>query len=65
MGTSSSKFCKYIKRGDETAAVRLLNNSAELRKALDPNTIYKGINSVDTPLHYVCRHGMLLLIRYE
>jgi hypothetical protein len=65
MGTASSKFCKYIKHGDEAAAVHLLNSSSELRRALDPNATYKGIHNCDTPLHCVSRHGLTSLVRYN
>jgi len=64
MGTASSKFCKYIKHGNEAAAVQLINSCSELHKAIDPNASYKGLHNNDTPLHCVCRHAMKSLVRY-
>ena len=41
MGSSSSKFKKYLQHGDEYAAMQVYQSSPELRRDLDPN----------------CRHG--------
>ena len=42
MGSSSSKFKKYLQHGDEYAAMQVYQSSPELRRDLDPN----------------CRHGV-------
>ncbi|KAL3854879.1 hypothetical protein ACJMK2_014115 [Sinanodonta woodiana] len=63
MGSSSSKFRKYLQNGDEVAAMNLYNNQSDLRKALDPNCSYGDSHQHETPLHYAARHGMKSLIR--
>ena len=40
MGSSSSKFKKYLLHGDEYAAMQVYQTSSELRRALDPNHSY-------------------------
>ena len=40
MGSSSSKFKKYLLHGDEYAAMQVYQSSNELRRALDPNHSY-------------------------
>ena len=63
MGSSSSKFRKYLQNGDEYAALHLFNNNSELRKGLDPNLSYGEAHSHDTPMHYAARHAMKALLR--
>ena len=38
MGSSSSKFKKYLQHGDEYAAMQVYQTSPELRRDLDPNS---------------------------
>ena len=38
MGSSSSKFKKYLQHGDEYAAMQVYQSSPELRRDLDPNS---------------------------
>eukprot|EP00090_Calanus_glacialis_P032991 TRINITY_DN54679_c0_g1_i1.p1 TRINITY_DN54679_c0_g1~~TRINITY_DN54679_c0_g1_i1.p1 ORF type:complete len:102 (+),score=23.68 TRINITY_DN54679_c0_g1_i1:45-350(+) len=63
MGSSSSKFKKYLQHGDEFAAMQVYQGSGELRRQLDPNTSYGEAHQHNTPLHYAARHGMKHLIR--
>ena len=63
MGSSSSKFKKYLLHGDEYAAMQVYQTSNELRRALDPNHSYGDQHFHNTPLHYAARHGMKHLIR--
>ena len=37
MGSSSSKFKKYLQHGDEYAAMQVYQSSPDLRRDLDPN----------------------------
>jgi len=64
MGSSSSKFRKYIQSGDEYAAIHLYSSSSDLRKALDPSLSYGDNYSHDTPMHMVARHAMKSLLRF-
>lgn len=63
MGSSSSKFKKYLQHGDEYAAMQVYQSSSDLRKALQPNFSYGDHHNHNTPLHYASRHGMKHLIR--
>ena len=63
MGSSSSKFKKYLQHGDEYAAMQVYQSSNELRKGLDPNFSYGDNHGHNTPLHYAAKHGMKHLIR--
>lgn len=63
MGSSSSKFKKYLQHGDEYAAMQVYQSSSELRKALRPSFSYGDHHHHNTPLHYAARHGMKHLIR--
>jgi ankyrin repeat/IBR domain-containing protein 1 len=63
MGSSSSKFKKYLQHGDEYAAMQVYQSSPELRRGLEPNYSYGDHHAHNTPLHYASRHGMKHLIR--
>ena len=63
MGSSSSKFKKYLQHGDEYAAMQVYQNSAELRRSLQPNCSYGDHHHHNTPMHYAAKHGMKHLIR--
>ncbi|KAK5648628.1 hypothetical protein RI129_003520 [Pyrocoelia pectoralis] len=63
MGSSSSKFKKYLQHGDEFAAMQIYQNSPELRKNLDPNLSYGENHNHNTALHYAAKHGMKHLLR--
>lgn len=63
MGSSSSKFKKYLQHGDEFAAMQVFQGSPELRKNLDPNLSYGEHHSHNTALHYAAKHGMKHLLR--
>ena len=63
MGSSSSKFKKYLQHGDEYAAMQVYQSSPELRRDLDPNCSYGEHHAHNTALHYASRHGMKHLIR--
>jgi ankyrin repeat/IBR domain-containing protein 1 len=63
MGSSSSKFKKYLQHGDEFAAMQVYQGSGELQRELEPNTSYGEAHHHNTPLHYAARHGMKHLIR--
>ncbi|XP_064598005.1 ankyrin repeat and IBR domain-containing protein 1-like [Liolophura sinensis] len=63
MGSASSKFRKHLQNGDEVAALHLYNNSADLRKGMDPSSSYGDSHQHETPLHYAARHGMKSLLR--
>ena len=63
MGSSSSKFKKYLQHGDEYAAMQVYQSSSELRKALQPNYSYGDHHNHNTPLHYAAKHAMKHLIR--
>ncbi|KAB0801262.1 hypothetical protein PPYR_02047 [Photinus pyralis] len=63
MGSSSSKFKKYLQHGDEFAAMQIYQNSPELRKNLDPNLSYGESHNHNTALHYAAKHGMKHLLR--
>ena len=57
MGSSSSKFKKYLLHGDEYAAMQVYQSSNELRRALDPNHSYGDQHFHNTPLHYAALGG--------
>ncbi|XP_050293473.1 ankyrin repeat and IBR domain-containing protein 1-like [Anthonomus grandis grandis] len=63
MGSTSSKFKKNLQQGDEYAAMKIYQNSPELRKYLDPNVSYGENHSHNTALHYAAKHGMKHLLR--
>ncbi|XP_029650318.1 ankyrin repeat and IBR domain-containing protein 1 isoform X2 [Octopus sinensis] len=63
MGSSSSKFRKYLQNGDEIAALNVYNGNNEFRKSLDPNSSYGDSCNHETPVHYASRHGMRTLLR--
>ncbi|CAH0386783.1 unnamed protein product [Bemisia tabaci] len=63
MGSTSSKFKKYLTNGDEFAAMQIYQSSPELRKNLDPNLSYGDSHLHNTPLHYASKHGMKHLLR--
>ncbi|KAF5274146.1 hypothetical protein FQR65_LT04544 [Abscondita terminalis] len=63
MGSTSSKFKKYLQHGDEFAAMQIYQNSPELRKNLDPNLSYGENHNHNTALHYAAKHGMKHLLR--
>ncbi|KAH1006529.1 hypothetical protein HUJ05_007254 [Dendroctonus ponderosae] len=50
MGSTSSKFKKNLQQGDEYAAMKIYQNSPEIRKYLDPNVSY-GENIPDAQKH--------------
>lgn len=57
MGSTSSKFKKNLQQGDEYAAMKIYQNSPELRKYLDPNVSYGESHTHNTALHYAAKHG--------
>lgn len=57
MGSTSSKFKKYLQHGDEFAAMQIYQSSPELRKNLDPNLSYGESHHHNTALHYAAKHG--------
>lgn len=61
MGSTSSKFKKYLQHGDEFAAMQIYQSSPELRKNLDPNLSYGESHHHNTALHYAAKHGKLIL----
>ncbi|KAL1501925.1 hypothetical protein ABEB36_007156 [Hypothenemus hampei] len=63
MGSTSSKFKKNLQQGDEYAAMKIYQNSPELRKYLDPNVSYGENHNHNTALHYAAKHGMKHLLR--
>lgn len=63
MGSTSSKFKKYLQHGDEFAAMQIYQGSPELRKNLDPNLSYGESHNHNTALHYAAKHGMKHLLR--
>nr|XP_023024193.1 ankyrin repeat and IBR domain-containing protein 1-like [Leptinotarsa decemlineata] len=63
MGSTSSKFKKYLQHGDEYAAMQIYQNSPELKKNLDPNLSYGENHNHNTALHYAAKHGMKHLLR--
>ncbi|KAF5282513.1 hypothetical protein FQA39_LY04920 [Lamprigera yunnana] len=63
MGSTSSKFKKYLQHGDEFAAMQIYQNSPELRKNLDPHLSYGENHNHNTALHYAAKHGMKHLLR--
>ncbi|CAG9813540.1 unnamed protein product [Phaedon cochleariae] len=63
MGSTSSKFKKYLQHGDEFAAMQIYQSSPELRKNLDPNLSYGENHNHNTALHYAAKHGMKHLLR--
>lgn len=63
MGSSSSKFRKYLQNGDEIAALNVYNANGEFRKSFDPNSSYGDSCNHETPVHYASRHGMRTLLR--
>ncbi|XP_044747423.1 ankyrin repeat and IBR domain-containing protein 1-like [Coccinella septempunctata] len=63
MGSTSSKFKKYLQHGDEYAAMQLYQSSLELRKNIDPNLSYGENHNHNTALHYAAKHGMKHLLR--
>ena len=58
MGSTSSKFKKYLQHGDEFAAMQIYQSSPELRKNLDPNLSYGENHNHNTALHYAAKHGI-------
>lgn len=64
MGSSSSKFKKYLHHGDEFAAMQIYQNSPELTRNLNPNVSYGEHHNHDTAMHYAAKHGMKHLLRY-
>ncbi|XP_037076812.1 ankyrin repeat and IBR domain-containing protein 1-like [Pollicipes pollicipes] len=63
MGSTSSKFKKYLLHGDEFAAMQIFQGSPDLRKSLDPNISYGESHNLNTPLHYAAAHNMKHLLR--
>ncbi|KAG8200864.1 hypothetical protein JTE90_015769 [Oedothorax gibbosus] len=63
MGSSSSKFRRYLQNGDEYAALETFQNSVELQKSLEPNSSYGDSLKHNTPLHLVSQHAMKPLLR--
>ncbi|XP_056638664.1 ankyrin repeat and IBR domain-containing protein 1-like isoform X1 [Diorhabda sublineata] len=63
MGSTSSKFKKYIQHGDEYAAMQIYQSSPELKKNLDPNSSYGESHNHNTAMHYAAKHGMKHLLR--
>ncbi|XP_076060868.1 uncharacterized protein LOC143036865 [Oratosquilla oratoria] len=63
MGSSSSKFKKYLQHGDEFAAMQVFQGSPELRTNLDPNASYGESHVHNTAMHYATKHGMKHLLR--
>ncbi|EEB13189.1 protein ariadne-1, putative [Pediculus humanus corporis] len=63
MGSSSSKFKKYLHHGDEFAAMQVFQSSPELQKNLNPNLSYGEHYNHDTALHFAAKHGMKHLLR--
>ncbi|KAK6633139.1 hypothetical protein RUM43_012883 [Polyplax serrata] len=63
MGSSSSKFKKYLHHGDEFAAMQVFQGSPELQRNLNPNLSYGEHHNHDTALHFVAKHGMKHLLR--
>ena len=63
MGSSSSKFRRYLQNGDEYAALQVFQSSPELQHNLDPNSSYGDSLKHNTPLHLVAKHAMKPLLR--
>ncbi|XP_015908622.2 ankyrin repeat and IBR domain-containing protein 1 isoform X1 [Parasteatoda tepidariorum] len=63
MGSSSSKFRKYLQNGDEYAALQVFQHSFELQHNLDPNSSYGDTLKHNTPLHLAAYHAMKPLLR--
>ncbi|ENN79423.1 hypothetical protein YQE_04067, partial [Dendroctonus ponderosae] len=63
MGSTSSKFKKNLQQGDEYAAMKIYQNSPEIRKYLDPNVSYGESHNHNSALHYAAKHGMKHLVR--
>ncbi|CAH0550556.1 unnamed protein product [Brassicogethes aeneus] len=63
MGSSSSKFKKYIQNGDEYAAMQMSKNVPELYRSVDPNISYGENHNHNTLVHYAAKHGMKHLLR--
>lgn len=63
MGSTSSKFKKYLQHGDEFAAMQIYQSSPELRKNLDPNLSYGENHNHNTALHYAAKHGKYMLLK--
>ncbi|XP_035231487.1 ankyrin repeat and IBR domain-containing protein 1-like, partial [Stegodyphus dumicola] len=63
MGSSSSKFRRYLQNGDEYAALQVFQNSLELQQSLDPNSSYGDPLKHNTPLHLAAKHAMKPLLR--
>lgn len=63
MGSSSSKFRRYLQNGDEYAALQAFESSPELLNSLDPNSSYGDSLNHNTPLHLVAKHAMKPLLR--
>lgn len=57
MGSTSSKFKKYIQNGDEYAAMQIYQSSPELKKSFDPNLSYGESRHHNTAMHYAARYG--------
>ncbi|GFT96564.1 ankyrin repeat and IBR domain-containing protein 1 [Nephila pilipes] len=63
MGSSSSKFRKYLQNGEEYAALQIFQNSLELQHSLDPNSSYGDSLKHNNPLHLAAHHAMKPLLR--
>ncbi|XP_061521155.1 ankyrin repeat and IBR domain-containing protein 1 isoform X2 [Phycodurus eques] len=63
MGNTATKFRKALVGGDEALAWQLYEGNPQFRDGLDPNASYGEQYQHNTPLHYVCRHGMTRLLR--
>ncbi|XP_030759778.1 ankyrin repeat and IBR domain-containing protein 1-like [Sitophilus oryzae] len=63
MGSTSSKFKKNLQHGDEYAAMKIYQNTPELRKYFNPNSSYGESHHHNTSLHYAAKHGMKHLLR--
>ncbi|XP_055938301.1 ankyrin repeat and IBR domain-containing protein 1-like [Argiope bruennichi] len=63
MGSSSSKFRRYLQNGEEYAALQVFQHSLELQHSLDPNSSYGDSLKHNTPLHLAALHAMKPLLR--
>ncbi|KAI4467590.1 rbr family ring finger and ibr domain-containing [Holotrichia oblita] len=63
MGSTSSKFKKYLQQGDEFAAMQIYHGSPEFVKSIDPNLSYGEKYNHNTALHFAAKHGMKHLVR--
>ncbi|GFV41419.1 ankyrin repeat and IBR domain-containing protein 1 [Trichonephila clavipes] len=62
MGSSSSKFRKYLQNGEEYAALQIYQNSLELQHSLDPNSSFGDSLKHNTLLHLAAHHAMKPLL---